>query len=157
MPKSKKEKEKDSDKKRSAASSRSANPPMTILNKNIYSADPTIIKKDKRQSSSRFKISTNRELTKLPFLKDAKDEDRETLFIDKLNQCCVLFDFYTDPLSDLKWKEIKRAALNEMVEYLSHNRNFITESMYGWGCAKSLQTSNHSKFRIENFMKIVFF
>ena len=58
------------------------------------------------------------------------DDEREGLFNEKLRQCCVLFDFYTDPLSDLKWKEIKRAALNEMVEYLSHNRGFISDSMY---------------------------
>ena len=114
----------------SSKNSAASNPPMTLLNKN-YNADPmTIVKRDKRQSSSRFKISSNRELQKLPFLKDAKEDDKEELFIDKLKQCCVLFDFYTDPLSDLKWKEIKRAALNEMVEYLSHNRGFISDAMY---------------------------
>lgn len=106
------------------------NPPITMLQKIPYANTENIIRKDKRQSSSRFNISSNRELTKLPFLKDAKEDEREELFIEKLRQCCVLFDFYTDPLSDLKWKEIKRAALNEMVEYLSHNRNVLTESMY---------------------------
>ena len=89
-----------------------------------------IARKEKRQSSSRFNISTNRELTKLPLLKDTSQPDREELFIKKLHQCCVVFDFISDPLSDLKWKEIKRAALNEMVEHLSHNRNVITECMY---------------------------
>uniref|UniRef100_A0A5F9DF49 Serine/threonine-protein phosphatase 2A 56 kDa regulatory subunit n=1 Tax=Oryctolagus cuniculus TaxID=9986 RepID=A0A5F9DF49_RABIT len=44
--------------------------------------------------------------------------------------CCVLFDFVSDPLSDLKWKEVKRAALSEMVEYITHNRNVITEPIY---------------------------
>ncbi|MEQ2210109.1 hypothetical protein XENOCAPTIV_008535, partial [Xenoophorus captivus] len=47
-----------------------------------------------------------------------------------LRQCCVLFDFLSDPLSDLKWKEVKRAALSEMVEYITHNRNVITEPIY---------------------------
>ena len=89
-----------------------------------------MIRKDKRQSSSRFNISPNRELTKLPLLKDTNQSDREQLFIKKLDQCKVVFDFCADPLSDLKWKEIKRAALNEMVEYLSHNRNVITEPLY---------------------------
>ena len=42
--------------------SKDTNPPMAILNKNIYTDDPTIIKKDKRHSSSRFNISSNREL-----------------------------------------------------------------------------------------------
>lgn len=47
----------------------------------------------------------------------------------KLRQCCVLFDF-TEPLSDLKWKEVKRTALHEMVEYISNHSNVITEAIY---------------------------
>ncbi len=43
----------------------------------------------------------------------------------------MIFDFISDPLSDLKWKEIKRATLNELVEFLSHNRSVISEPMYG--------------------------
>ena len=42
----------------------------------------------------------------------------------------VLFDFVQDPLSDLKWKEVKRAALNEMVEYITQNRGVITDAIY---------------------------
>ena len=42
----------------------------------------------------------------------------------------VLFDFVSDPLSDLKWKEVKRAALHEMVEYVTTNRNVLTEAVY---------------------------
>uniref|UniRef100_A0A8C9WSG0 Serine/threonine protein phosphatase 2A regulatory subunit n=1 Tax=Scleropages formosus TaxID=113540 RepID=A0A8C9WSG0_SCLFO len=55
---------------------------------------------------------------------------QEKLFIQKLRQCCVLFDFVSDPLSDLKWKEVKRAALSEMVEYITHSRNVVTEPIY---------------------------
>ncbi|XP_076407504.1 serine/threonine-protein phosphatase 2A 56 kDa regulatory subunit gamma isoform isoform X3 [Peromyscus maniculatus bairdii] len=88
------------------------------------------VKKDKRQNSSRFNASNNRELQKLPSLKDVPPADQEKLFIQKLRQCCVLFDFVSDPLSDLKWKEVKRAALSEMVEYITHNRNVITEPIY---------------------------
>lgn len=61
---------------------------------------------------------------------DVPPADQEKLFIQKLRQCCVLFDFVSDPLSDLKWKEVKRAALSEMVEYITHNRNVITEPIY---------------------------
>ncbi|XP_036119446.1 serine/threonine-protein phosphatase 2A 56 kDa regulatory subunit gamma isoform isoform X4 [Molossus molossus] len=93
-------------------------------------ATQSIVKKDKRQSSSRFSASNNRELQKLPSLKDVPPADQEKLFIQKLRQCCVLFDFVSDPLSDLKWKEVKRAALSEMVEYITHNRNVITEPIY---------------------------
>jgi len=42
----------------------------------------------------------------------------------------VLFDFVQDPLSDLKWKEVKRAALNELVEYVTQNRGVITDNIY---------------------------
>uniref|UniRef100_A0A3B4GSG9 Protein phosphatase 2 regulatory subunit B'gamma n=1 Tax=Pundamilia nyererei TaxID=303518 RepID=A0A3B4GSG9_9CICH len=61
---------------------------------------------------------------------DVAPAEQEKLFIQKLRQCCVLFDFLSDPLSDLKWKEVKRAALSEMVEYITHNRNVITEPIY---------------------------
>lgn len=60
---------------------------------------------------------------------EASATEREELLIQKLRQCCVLFD-YSEPLSDLKWKEVKRAALHEMVEYLSNQNGAITEAIY---------------------------
>ncbi|XP_053785051.1 serine/threonine-protein phosphatase 2A 56 kDa regulatory subunit gamma isoform isoform X2 [Desmodus rotundus] len=104
--------------------------PSAVSSKIKVPTPQPIVKKDKRQSSSRFSISYNRELQKLPSLKDVPPADQEKLFIQKLRQCCVLFDFVSDPLSDLKWKEVKRAALSEMVEYITHNRNVITEPIY---------------------------
>uniref|UniRef100_A0A8C0EHH5 Protein phosphatase 2 regulatory subunit B'delta n=1 Tax=Bubo bubo TaxID=30461 RepID=A0A8C0EHH5_BUBBB len=68
--------------------------------------------------------------TPLLSLTDAPPHEREELFIQKLRQCCVLFDFISDPLSDLKFKEVKRAGLNEMVEYITHNRDVVTEAIY---------------------------
>uniref|UniRef100_A0A4W3JRJ1 Serine/threonine protein phosphatase 2A regulatory subunit n=1 Tax=Callorhinchus milii TaxID=7868 RepID=A0A4W3JRJ1_CALMI len=64
---------------------------------------------------------------------DALTHEREDLFVQKLRQCCVLFDFVSDPLSDLKYKEVKRAGLNEMVEYITHNRDVVTEAIYPEG------------------------
>ena len=61
---------------------------------------------------------------------EAIPAEREELFIEKIRQCMVLFDFVQDPLSDLKWKEVKRAALNEMVEYVTQNRGVITDAIY---------------------------
>ncbi|KAK7104640.1 serine/threonine-protein phosphatase 2A 56 kDa regulatory subunit gamma isoform-like isoform X2 [Littorina saxatilis] len=104
-------------------------PPPTAISKLKYQGPPHI-KKDKRQNSSRFNVSKNRELQKLPLLKDATPAEREELFIQKIRQCTVLFDFVQDPLSDLKWKEVKRAALNEMVEYVTQNRGVVTEAIY---------------------------
>ncbi|CAG5126846.1 unnamed protein product, partial [Candidula unifasciata] len=120
----------DSEAKKKAAQNATENhPPPTALSKIKYSGPPHI-KRDKRQNSSRFNISKNRELQKLPLLKDAAPAEREELFIQKIRQCCVLFDFVQDPLSDLKWKEVKRAALNEMVEYMTLNRGVVTEAVY---------------------------
>ncbi|XP_019890631.1 serine/threonine-protein phosphatase 2A 56 kDa regulatory subunit gamma isoform isoform X3 [Musca domestica] len=65
----------------------------------------------------------------LPLLRETPANEREELFIQKLRQCCTLFDF-SEPLSDLKWKEVKRTALHEMVEYLSNQNNVITEAIY---------------------------
>ncbi|XP_054423705.1 serine/threonine-protein phosphatase 2A 56 kDa regulatory subunit gamma isoform isoform X2 [Pteronotus mesoamericanus] len=104
--------------------------PPAVSSKIKVSAPQPVVKKDRRQNSSRFSVSNNRELQKLPSLKDVPPADQEKLFIQKLRQCCVLFDFVSDPLSDLKWKEVKRAALSEMVEYITHNRNVITEPIY---------------------------
>ncbi len=55
--------------------------------------------------------------------------EQEELFIRKLRQCCVTFDFI-DPTADLKGKEIKRNTLNELVEYISQGRGVLTESVY---------------------------
>ncbi|KAM5129503.1 serine/threonine-protein phosphatase 2A 56 kDa regulatory subunit gamma isoform 1-T1 [Mantella aurantiaca] len=105
-------------------------PPATQVSKIKVPTPQVVVKKEKRQSSSRFNVSNNRELQKLPALKDVPPAEQEKLFVQKLRQCCVLFDFVSDPLSDLKWKEVKRAALSEMVEYITHNRNVITEPIY---------------------------
>ena len=45
-------------------------PPVTMMTKQQFSGE-NVIRKEKRQSSSRFNISSNRELTKLPMLKDS--------------------------------------------------------------------------------------
>ncbi|CAL8111936.1 unnamed protein product [Orchesella dallaii] len=104
-------------------------PPPTTINKIKYSGPP-YLKKDKRQSSSRFNVSKNRELKALPLLKDASATEREELFIQKLRQCGVLFDFVSDPLSDIKYKEVKRCALHEMVEFITTQRGVLTEPIY---------------------------
>lgn len=114
----------------SAATTKDGVPPPTQINKIKFGPGAPLIKKDKRQSSSRFNIPKNRELQKLPLLRDAQPNEREELFIQKIRQCGVLFDFVSDPLSDLKWKEVKRAALNEMVEYVTTQRQVITEAVY---------------------------
>ncbi|XP_040190232.1 serine/threonine-protein phosphatase 2A 56 kDa regulatory subunit delta isoform-like [Rana temporaria] len=106
-------------------------PPPTQLNKIQYGGGGQVVKRERRQSSSRFSLSRNRELHKLPPLKECPPgEEQEVLFVEKIRQCCVLFDFVSDPLSDLKYKEVKRAALTEMVEFITHGRDVLTDAIY---------------------------
>ncbi|XP_020650261.1 serine/threonine-protein phosphatase 2A 56 kDa regulatory subunit alpha isoform [Pogona vitticeps] len=87
-------------------------------------------KQKRSQGSSQFRTQSSPvELLPLPQLKDATTNEQQDLFCQKLQQCCVLFDFM-DSVSDLRSKEIKRATLNELVEYVSTNRGVITESAY---------------------------
>lgn len=55
--------------------------------------------------------------------------DRHDLFLKKIGQCTVVFDF-NDASSELEGKEIKREALTEILEYITGNRGVITEQVY---------------------------
>ncbi|XP_008583303.1 PREDICTED: serine/threonine-protein phosphatase 2A 56 kDa regulatory subunit alpha isoform [Galeopterus variegatus] len=88
------------------------------------------LRQKRSQGSSQFRSQGSQaELHPLPQLKDATSNEQQELFCQKLQQCCILFDFM-DSVSDLKSKEIKRATLNELVEYVSTNRGVIVESAY---------------------------
>ncbi len=63
------------------------------------------------------------------YFTDVPSSEQEELFIRKLRQCCVGFDFM-DPVADLKGKEIKRATLNEIVDYITAGRGVLTEAVY---------------------------
>ncbi len=63
------------------------------------------------------------------FYIDVPPAEHEDLFVRKLRQCCIAFDFL-DPVADLKGKEIKRGALNELVDYITANRGVLTEPVY---------------------------
>ena len=60
---------------------------------------------------------------------DVPLSEQENLFVRKLRQCTVIFDFM-DPVADLKGKEIKRATLNELVDYIAAGRGVLTEPVY---------------------------
>jgi serine/threonine-protein phosphatase 2A regulatory subunit B' len=86
-------------------------------------------KTKKSQGSSRYRNSQDVELQPLPLLKDVPASEQEELFIRKLRQCCVPFDFM-DPVADLKGKEVKRCTLNELVDYITGGRGVLTEPVY---------------------------
>ena len=60
---------------------------------------------------------------------DAQASEVQELLTKKLQECEIVFDF-NDPLSDLKSKELKRAALNEMIDYISSTRGVLNDAIY---------------------------
>lgn len=89
------------------------------------------IRTPKRQHSSRFDISDqrSRDLEKLPGFHEVAPNRRQQLFMEKIDQCNIIFDF-NDATGDMKSKEIKRLALHELLDYVANNRSVITEPMY---------------------------
>lgn len=65
----------------------------------------------------------------LPVCVDVPAPEQPELFLKKLQQCCTVFDFM-DTLSDLKMKEYKRSTLNELVDYVTVSRGYLTEQAY---------------------------
>ncbi|KAI9274347.1 protein phosphatase 2A regulatory B subunit [Phascolomyces articulosus] len=86
-------------------------------------------KAPRRQNSSRFYVYQKVELEKYPSFYEVQPAQRYELFVRKLAQCQILFDF-NDVSSDLKNKEIKRSALQEILEYISSTRGAINDTIY---------------------------
>ncbi|CAK5280924.1 unnamed protein product [Mycena citricolor] len=133
-----------------AASGHSLGPPRagtssnTRLRPGVKDTIPIIGKPPRQQRSSRFVVTTKVEIERLPsFLGACYDSigprtqvfsettptKRPQLFIDKLRQCRVLFDF-RDASSELRGKQIKAQALTEMLDYITTQRGVITEQLY---------------------------
>ncbi|ODV80677.1 B56-domain-containing protein [Suhomyces tanzawaensis NRRL Y-17324] len=108
-----------------------------LLNTNIASPskeniDIDLIVTPKRHSSSRFEPSNSdryQEMVKLPNFDEVLPEEQIPLFIQKIDQCNVMFDF-SDPTFDLRGKEIKRITLQELIQFISNNRFSYTDEMY---------------------------
>lgn len=64
-----------------------------------------------------------------PFSPDVPASELHELLSRKLAQCGVMFDFL-DCVADLKGKEVKRAALNELVECVGSTRGVLIEPVY---------------------------
>lgn len=54
----------------------------------------------------------------LPSFRDVSSSEKQSLFIKKLNMCCVVFDF-NDSGKNLREKDVKRQTLLELVDYVS--------------------------------------
>lgn len=86
-------------------------------------------KQKKTQGSSQYRLSNITELQPLALLKDTPPAEQQELTVKKLEQCCMVFDFM-DAVSELKGKEIKRASLNELVDYITTGRGVLIEPLY---------------------------
>ncbi|KAL4401931.1 serine/threonine-protein phosphatase 2A 56 kDa regulatory subunit delta isoform [Malassezia pachydermatis] len=90
---------------------------------------PVVRTPPRKQRSSRIQPSDNMNLEALPPFSDVMPSERTSLFVKKLRQCSVVFDF-TDASLELPGKQIKAQALQEMLEYITTQRGTITEPIY---------------------------
>ncbi|KAI8141464.1 protein phosphatase 2A regulatory B subunit [Fennellomyces sp. T-0311] len=92
--------------------------------------DPiSVSKAPRRQKSSRFYVYQKIELERYPNFHEVPPTYRHELLVRKLAQCQILFDF-NDASSDLMNKEIKRSALQEILDYVSTARGVFSDTIY---------------------------
>lgn len=65
----------------------------------------------------------------LPLLKDTDLKNQKELFLNKLKQCCALYDF-SDTVQALEAKEVKRATLNELIDFISSAADVLHDDVY---------------------------
>lgn len=83
-----------------------------------------------RHSSSRFDPVNERQVfQKLASFDEVDPKYYPELFIRKVDQCKIMFDFY-DPSSDIQGKEMKRLTLHELTVFVSTTRMKYTDEMY---------------------------
>lgn len=102
-----------------------------ILSPNKENFDIDLIVTPKRHLSSRFEPTTleHRDIVKLPNFDEVAPEEQISLFVQKVDQCNIIFDF-GDPTHDIRGKEIKRITLQELIQFIVSNRFNYTEEMY---------------------------
>ncbi|KAI9323837.1 phosphatase 2A regulatory B subunit-domain-containing protein [Dichotomocladium elegans] len=88
-----------------------------------------ISKAPRRQKSSRFYVKEKVQLEKTPAFQEVPPHLRQDLFIQKIRQCTVVFDF-NDAAAELREKEIKRQTLQEILEYINMNRGVLMDNVY---------------------------
>eukprot|EP01127_Copromyxa_protea_P018528 TRINITY_DN5853_c0_g1_i1.p1 TRINITY_DN5853_c0_g1~~TRINITY_DN5853_c0_g1_i1.p1 ORF type:complete len:638 (+),score=139.34 TRINITY_DN5853_c0_g1_i1:148-2061(+) len=113
-------------------------PPKAGQANKIKALDPSdiIVKKEGsalKSSSSRFlNVGPQEKLEPLPKIRSlTTNAEKEAMFIRKIRQCCVVFDF-TDVinLAQAEQKEIKRETLLELVEFVLTDKLPFSPIMY---------------------------
>ncbi|RAL38035.1 unnamed protein product [Cuscuta campestris] len=80
----------------------------------------------RKMSSAVFPASVISGIEPLVSFKDVPTSEKMNLFISKLSLCCVVFDF-TDPSKNTAEKELKRATLIELLDFVCSNPPKFTE------------------------------
>ncbi|KAL3647876.1 hypothetical protein CASFOL_008844 [Castilleja foliolosa] len=80
----------------------------------------------KRASAAVFPACAIAGVEPLIAFKDVSSSEKTNLFISKLSLCCVVFDF-TEPVKNTHGKELKRAALLELLDFISQNPPKLSE------------------------------
>ncbi|KAK4577202.1 hypothetical protein RGQ29_027635 [Quercus rubra] len=85
----------------------------------------------------------------LPSFRDVSSSEKQSLFIRKLNMCCVVFDF-NDSAKNLKEKDVKRQTLLDLVDYITSVTSKLNEvamqaitKMVGTNLFRTLPSTNH--------------
>ncbi|GAA5861681.1 hypothetical protein JCM8547_000703 [Rhodosporidiobolus lusitaniae] len=89
----------------------------------------TTARTPRKQRSSRVHVTEKVELERLPGFLEVPVVERHELFLQKLHQCAVVFDF-NDAAAELGSKQIKSQTLAEMLDWITTQRGVITENVY---------------------------
>ncbi|EPS70113.1 hypothetical protein M569_04647, partial [Genlisea aurea] len=88
----------------------------------------------KRASSSAvFPTSLIAGIEPLVSFREVPSSEKMNLFVSKLNLCCVVFDF-TDSSKNIQEKDLKRAALLDLLEFVSQNPSKFSEDAVSSTC-----------------------
>uniref|UniRef100_A0A1D1XEG3 Serine/threonine protein phosphatase 2A regulatory subunit n=1 Tax=Anthurium amnicola TaxID=1678845 RepID=A0A1D1XEG3_9ARAE len=98
---------------------------------NAAASQPTATAK--RMSSAVFPSTVVTGIEPFLSFRDVPDQEKQNLFISKLNLCCVVFDF-GDPNKDSVEKDLKRQALLELLDYVSAGNTKFSEQLIASSC-----------------------
>ncbi|KAF8400735.1 hypothetical protein HHK36_014035 [Tetracentron sinense] len=113
--------------------SNSGNNAVTSGSRNAVSGRSNAVK---RMSSAVFPASVVSGIEPLISFKDVPNQEKQNLFVSKLNLCSVVFDF-DDPNKNSVEKDLKRQTLIELVDFVSSGSAKFTEPAIAAMCKMS--------------------
>lgn len=96
------------------------------LNSSSFGSGRAISPAKKRASAAVFPTAVIAGVEPLLAFKDVSSSEKMNLFISKLSLCSVVFDF-ADPAKNVPEKELKRATLLELLDFVSQNHPKFSE------------------------------